>query len=137
MLTYWYYALRSESNARIKLLHDQYRETVRIASTRISFTCSDGWKDVYVNGHNNDHEIFHNDPVFYAVLPESKVPRDINNAEAAARANTATTLFLTWNPCIGRKAEFVKRQKPLEQFHTQKKVPTLNVDHNPKVERKE
>ncbi|KAL8789473.1 MAG: hypothetical protein Q9195_006798 [Heterodermia aff. obscurata] len=110
-LAYWYYALRGELNAKIKHLHDQYGEVVRIAPTRISFTSSDAWKDVYINGHNNEHKIFQKDPVFYAVFRESKVPRGINNAEGAYHARLRRQLSYAFSD------RALKEQEPLITSH--------------------
>ena len=110
-LAYWYYALRGELNAKIKHLHDRYGAIVRIAPTRLSYTASDAWKDIYVYGHNNEHQIFHKDPVFYAVFRESRVPRGINNAEGPYHARLRRQLSYAFSD------KALKEQEPLITEH--------------------
>lgn len=42
-----YYDLKGVSHLKIKELHDQYGEVVRIAPNELSYNTSQAWKDIY------------------------------------------------------------------------------------------
>lgn len=110
-LTYWYYAFQGEANAKIKALHEEFGDVVRIAPARLSFTSPDAWKDIYVHGHNSEHTALRKDPVFYAVFREKGVPLGINNAEGSYHARLRKQLSYAFS------GKALKEQEPLIRKH--------------------
>lgn len=60
--------LHGQLHQKVKALHDEYGEIVRIAPDELSFTTAQAWRDIY--GHRQGHKGLQKDPVFYGLPPE-------------------------------------------------------------------
>ncbi|KAI0188626.1 isotrichodermin C-15 hydroxylase [Xylaria flabelliformis] len=81
-LPYTISIFRGDATHRVKSLHDQYGQVVRIAPDSLSYTTGRVWKDVYASGQSNGSGNLPKDFKFYITPPDR-----IENISTASDAN--------------------------------------------------